>query len=169
MANAMDGPCRDRRVRQALISSLDREALSQQLFAGRQQVAQTNVNPLDWVHTDDVPIYTEDLEGAAALLGEAGWTEMQDGVRHNAAGEPLQLTIMTTAGNRTRELVQQVLQSMWKRVGIDVVSALSADPKATSELQQAISPWPKSSPGYFRDVHARLKRFVESGQLGSLA
>ena len=35
---------------------------------------------------------------------------------------------------------------------VDVVSALSADPKATSELQQAISPWPKSSPAYFRDV-----------------
>ena len=27
---------------------------------------------------------------------------------------------MTTAGNRTRELVQQVLQSYWKQVGVDV-------------------------------------------------
>ena len=27
---------------------------------------------------------------------------------------------MTTAGNRSRELVQQVLQSQWKRLGIDV-------------------------------------------------
>ncbi len=52
---------------------------------------------------------------------------------------------------------------------VDVVSALSADPKATSELQQAISPWPKSSPAYFRDVQNRLKRFVESGQLGPFA
>ncbi len=49
---------------------------------------------------------------------------------------------------------------------VDVVSALSADPKATSTLAQAISPWPLSSPGYFRDVQGRLKRFVESGQLG---
>ena len=52
---------------------------------------------------------------------------------------------------------------------VDVVSALSADPKATSELQRSISPWPKSSPGYFRDVQNRLKRFVESGQLGPFA
>jgi hydrogenase large subunit len=52
---------------------------------------------------------------------------------------------------------------------VDVVSALSADPKATSELQQSISPWPKSSPGYFSDVQNRLKRFVESGQLGIFA
>ncbi|MCJ7557729.1 MAG: nickel-dependent hydrogenase large subunit [Gammaproteobacteria bacterium] len=49
---------------------------------------------------------------------------------------------------------------------VDVVSALSADPKATSALQQSISSWSKSSPGYFRDVQTRLKRFVESGQLG---
>jgi hydrogenase large subunit len=49
---------------------------------------------------------------------------------------------------------------------VDVVSALKADPKATSALQQSISNWPKSSPGYFRDTQARLKRFVESGQLG---
>lgn len=49
---------------------------------------------------------------------------------------------------------------------VDVVSALSADPKATSALAQSISDWPLSSPGYFRDLQGRLKKFVESGQLG---
>ncbi|WP_323000743.1 nickel-dependent hydrogenase large subunit [Denitromonas sp.] len=49
---------------------------------------------------------------------------------------------------------------------VDVVSALSADPKATSALAQSISNWPLSSPGYFRDIQNRLKKFVESGQLG---
>jgi len=49
---------------------------------------------------------------------------------------------------------------------VDVVSALSADPKKTSDLAQSISDWPLSSPGYFRDLQARLKRFVDSGQLG---
>ncbi len=52
---------------------------------------------------------------------------------------------------------------------VDVVSALSADPKATSQLQQSISSWRNSSPGYFRDVQNKLKRFVESGQLGPFA
>ncbi|QDF99364.1 hydrogenase 2 large subunit [Azoarcus sp. DD4] len=49
---------------------------------------------------------------------------------------------------------------------VDVVSALKADPKKTSELAQSISSWPNSSPGYFRDIQNRLKKFVESGQLG---
>ncbi len=52
---------------------------------------------------------------------------------------------------------------------VDVVSALQADPKQTSELAQSISAWPKSSPGYFRDLQFRLKKFVESGQLGPFA
>jgi hydrogenase large subunit len=49
---------------------------------------------------------------------------------------------------------------------VDVVSALKADPKATSELAQSISSYPKSSPGYFADVQKRVKTFVEQGQLG---
>ena len=52
---------------------------------------------------------------------------------------------------------------------VDVVSALSADPKATSELAQSISTYAKSSPGYFADVQARVKKLVASGQLGIFA
>jgi hydrogenase large subunit len=52
---------------------------------------------------------------------------------------------------------------------VDVVSALKADPKKTSELAQSISHWPKSSPSYFSDLQRRLTTFVESGQLGIFA
>jgi len=52
---------------------------------------------------------------------------------------------------------------------VDVVSALSADPKETSRIAQSISNWPKSSPGYFSDLQKRLTKFVESGQLGIFA
>ncbi len=52
---------------------------------------------------------------------------------------------------------------------VDVVSALKADPQATSQLAQSISRYPKSSPGYFADTQARVRKFVESGQLGIFA
>ena len=53
---------------------------------------------------------------------------------------------------------------------VDVVSALQADPKATAELAQSVSPhWPMASPGYFADQQAKLKKFVEAGQLGIFA
>jgi peptide/nickel transport system substrate-binding protein len=110
----------DKRVREALILSADRQALSEQLFGGRQPVAHSNVSPLDWVYDETVPVYAYDPNAAAALLDEAGWSEMKGGIRHNAAGEPLRLRLMTTAGNRTRELVQQVLQAGWKQIGIEV-------------------------------------------------
>ena len=110
----------DLRVRKALMYGLDRQAMSEQLFQGRQPVADTKVSPLDWVYNENVTRYAEDLDKAAALLDEAGWSEIRNGIRHNAAGEPLRLELMTTAGNRTRELVQQVLQSQWRRLGIDI-------------------------------------------------
>ncbi len=52
---------------------------------------------------------------------------------------------------------------------VDVTKVLEADPKATSELAQSISKWPNSSPGYFEDVKARIKKFIDSGQLGIFA
>jgi hydrogenase large subunit len=50
---------------------------------------------------------------------------------------------------------------------VDVVSALKADPAATAALAQKVSPhWPTATTGYFSDVAATVKKFVESGQLG---
>lgn len=52
---------------------------------------------------------------------------------------------------------------------VDVVSALKASPEETSRIAQSLSAWPKSSPGYFRDVQTKVKRLVDSGQLGIFA
>ncbi len=110
----------DERVRRALIHAIDRDAISERLFDGKQPPAHGSVSPLDWVHDPDIPVYAHDPDKAEALLDEAGWSVKKGGIRHNAAGEKLTLEIMTTAGNRIRELVQQVLQSQWRKVGIDM-------------------------------------------------
>lgn len=49
---------------------------------------------------------------------------------------------------------------------VDVISGLSADPRATADLAVQVSDWPLASPHYFRNIQDRLKRFVASGQLG---
>ncbi|MBM3573474.1 MAG: peptide ABC transporter substrate-binding protein, partial [Alphaproteobacteria bacterium] len=110
----------DKRVRHALILALDRQALSDRLFEGRQPVAHGQTHPLDWIHDPDLPKYLHDPRRAGQLLDEAGWSHIKGGIRHNAAGERLTLELMTTAGNRSRELVQQVLQNQWKQVGVEV-------------------------------------------------
>jgi len=110
----------DVRVRRALLHGIDRQALVSRLFEGKQAVATTSVNPLDWVYDPTVTGYAYDPARAGALLDDAGWAARRNGIRHNARGEPLRLELMTTAGNRSRELVQQVLQSQWKALGIDI-------------------------------------------------
>lgn len=52
---------------------------------------------------------------------------------------------------------------------VDVVSALKANPAEASRIAQSISPWAKSSVGYFSDIQKKFKNFVESGQLGIFA
>ncbi len=110
---------KDKRVRQALLHGIDRAQLAQQLFRGKQPIAHSDVNPLDWMVNPDTPKYAFDVAKAKALLDAAGWTELRGGIRHNKAGERLSFALMTTAGNRTRELVQQILQSQWRQIGVD--------------------------------------------------
>jgi peptide/nickel transport system substrate-binding protein len=109
----------DRRVRQALLHALDRAQIVARLFEGRQTVAHSSVNPLDWPHDPAVRQYPHDAARAGALLTEAGWTPGPDGIRRNAAGERLSFELMTTAGNRSREAVQQVIQAKWRAVGVE--------------------------------------------------
>jgi hydrogenase large subunit len=49
---------------------------------------------------------------------------------------------------------------------VDVVSALSANPEGTARIARSISPWPNNSATHFAEVQNRVRRFVESGQLG---
>lgn len=109
----------DRRVRQALLMAIDRAQIVARLFDGRQPVAHSAVNPLDPMHAEDVRQWPYDPTRAAALLDEAGWRRGPDGIRRNAAGDRLAIELMTTAGNRSREQVQQVLQAQWRAAGIE--------------------------------------------------
>jgi len=52
---------------------------------------------------------------------------------------------------------------------VDVVSALKANPAEAAKIAQSISPWPKNSASYFKEVQKRIQTFVESGQLGIFA
>lgn len=49
---------------------------------------------------------------------------------------------------------------------VDIVSALSADPKKTAQIAQSISDWPGNSEKEFKAVQDKLKSFVAGGKLG---
>lgn len=107
-------------VRQALLYGLNREAISKYLFAEKQPVAHVNIHPLDKEYFKNVKKYPYDTEKANNLLEQAGWKLNSDNLRYNDKGDKLSFTLMTTAGNRSRELVAQAIQSDWKKIGVDV-------------------------------------------------
>jgi len=110
----------DRRVRQAILMAIDRKAISDKLFEGKQPVAEGPISPLDPMFSPTARRYPFDPAAARKLLDEAGFTEVRNGVRHNSQGERLSIDMTTTAGNRVRELVAQVIQSQLRQVGIEL-------------------------------------------------
>ena len=113
---------KDVKVRKALHYAINKDELVNALFFGKQQPAIHNITPKDPWFTDDpnkVTIYKYNKREAERLLDEAGWKLGSDGVR-TKDGKRLSFTIMTTAGNKTRELVQVYLQGQWKQIGIEV-------------------------------------------------
>ncbi|HXP74162.1 MAG TPA: peptide ABC transporter substrate-binding protein, partial [Stellaceae bacterium] len=120
LAPNLDNPIlADLHVRQALLYGLDRVGINEAMYGGKQPVADTIVHPLDWVHTDDVRKYPYDPARARALLEAAGWHTGDDGIRRNAGGDRLSLDLATTSGNRTRELLEQIMQSEWRDIGVE--------------------------------------------------
>ncbi len=111
----------DLRVRRALLHSLDRQTLVARLFEGLQPVADGFVNPLDPMAATGLPTYPYDPVRAKALLADAGWKPGDDGICRNAGGDRLSLQFSTTAGNKLRELQQQVLQNQWKGACIEAI------------------------------------------------
>ncbi len=120
----LDNPIlKDVRVRKALLFSVNRDDLVKALFEGKQQVAIHNISPKDSWFTDDpkfVTAYRYSKREAGKLLDEAGWKMGPDSYRYKD-GKKLSLLFQTTAGNKTRELVQVYLQDQWKQAGIEVL------------------------------------------------
>lgn len=114
---------KDVNVRRALLYAINREDLVKALFDGKQEVAIHNVSPKDTWFTADpkyVTQYRYSKRQAGKILDEAGWKmNAADGLRYKN-GKKLSLVFQTTAGNKTRELVQVYLQNQWKQAGVEV-------------------------------------------------
>ncbi len=120
---------KDKRVRQGLLYGIDRDTLVQQLFEGKWPVANSWVNPKDPGFDPSGRKYAYDPDKAKSLFEAAGFKPGADGIRVDAQGRRLSFELMTTAGNKLRELVEQVLQSQWKDVGVEI--AIKNEPART--------------------------------------
>jgi len=122
LAFNLDNPLlQDVRVRRAIAHSINRTQLVQQLFGGMQPVAHSYLPRRHIGYTEDVQRYPYDPARARALLRQAGFAAGPDGVMRTADGRRLALEITTTAGNRTRERVEEILQEQLRQVGVELV------------------------------------------------
>lgn len=122
LALNLDNPfLADKRVRQAMAMAIDRKVIVARLFDNRFQVADSFMHPSQQGWVPGTKIWPYDPKAARTLLAQAGFKPGADGILVNPEGRRLSIDLMTTAGNRTRELIEQVIQAQLKAVGIDIV------------------------------------------------
>lgn len=108
----------DVRVRKALAYLTDRETISEVLFYGMDTPGFSFLLPGTYYYTEDVNVYEFNVERAAELLAEAGWTDSDgDGIL-DKDGQRLSLEL-TTNVDPNRQQVLEFLQGEWAQVGID--------------------------------------------------
>lgn len=110
----------DVRVRRAIVHAINRDLIVKQLFQGKQPVAHTYLPTRHPGYTDTVAKYPYNPDQARTLLRQAGFTPGPDGLLRNAAGKRLTLELNTTAGNRLREQIAQIIQRDLRSVGIEL-------------------------------------------------
>jgi peptide/nickel transport system substrate-binding protein len=110
----------DIRARRAILMAIDRKAISDTLFHGKQPVADGDLNPLDPMYSPAARPYAHDPAAARKLLDEAGFPEVAKGERRNAKGQRLSLVLSYASGNRASDQIAQVIQSDLRRVGIEL-------------------------------------------------
>ena len=110
----------DPAVRQALSMAIDRNIIAEQLY-GPGGVATCNIlsGPPSVVSTANDACLTQDIEGANALLDEAGYADTNgDGIREMADGTPLKILYQTST-NSVRQKTQALIQQWWKEIGVE--------------------------------------------------
>jgi peptide/nickel transport system substrate-binding protein len=107
----------DLRVRKALSMAIDREILVEVGYgqAGRPTC---NLVPAPQIYASpNTDCLTQDIEGAKALLEEAGWTVGADGVREKD-GMKLKLLYQTST-NAVRQDFQALIKQWWSEIGVE--------------------------------------------------
>lgn len=111
----------DRRARQAISMAIDRDTIVARLFDNRFKATTLFIHPDEAGFDASVKGWSYDPKAARALLAELGFRPGPDGILVDGAGRRFSIDLVSTAGNRTRELVEQVLQTQLKAVGIELL------------------------------------------------
>ncbi|MBL8134396.1 MAG: hypothetical protein JNL42_21220 [Anaerolineae bacterium] len=118
----------DVRVRQAIAKAVDVDALVSAAVFNEGSRMTSFIIPASWAYNSDLPPVALDVEGAKALLAEAGWADSNgDGVLEATAdamyaeeGSELTFTLYTNQGNTRREAIGTLIQDQLSQIGFRV-------------------------------------------------
>lgn len=116
----LDNPLfRDVRVRQATALAIDKQSIVNTALKNTASLANGDQPASSWAHNPTVKPAVRDINAARDLLTQAGWKEGTDGI-FVKDGQRLAFSLVTTAGNKVREAVAQMIVQQLKEAGIDV-------------------------------------------------
>ncbi|CAM8642383.1 DdpA ABC-type dipeptide transport system, periplasmic component [Paracoccaceae bacterium] len=108
----------DIKVRTALSKAIDRQILVDIGYGAAGRPTCNLVPAPEMFASDNTGCLTQDLEGAKALLDEAGWVVGADGIREKD-GKKLQLLYQTST-NPVRQDFQALIKGWWNEIGVGV-------------------------------------------------
>lgn len=118
--NSSSGPTKELNVRKALQHGVDKEVISEHVFYGLQEPADTLFNKNVPYCDINLPKYEYDLYKASSLLDDAGW-KLEDGKEYRTKdGKELELGFYFDGDNVIYKTLGEVLQSEYKKVGIKI-------------------------------------------------
>ena len=109
----------DTAVRQALQHATNRQAISEGIFYGLEQPADTLYAPTIPYCNVDLEPYAYDAELAASMLEQAGWVMGSDGIRVKE-GKKLELDLLYNSDSVTEKTISEYLQSEYLKLGISM-------------------------------------------------
>ncbi|MEW5693491.1 MAG: peptide ABC transporter substrate-binding protein, partial [Candidatus Hydrogenedentota bacterium] len=117
----LDNPLlKDKLVRKALLYAINRKNIIEKIFFNKVEVAHSWLPPKHYGYYKDVSQYEYNPEKAKELLIKAGWKWVDTEKKFYKDNKLIVLTIMTTAGNKLREQVEQIIQSDFRNIGIEL-------------------------------------------------
>jgi len=130
---------RSRNFRQAVSLSINRDDLCKVVYGGHAIPARGPVSPANkyWFNTQ-LPQARFDQEDALRLLQEDGF-RLVDGRLVDRGGHPVQFSIITNAGNRSRERMVSMIQADLRAIGMQVNVVTLDFPSLIQRISEAFN------------------------------
>ncbi|HLG05175.1 MAG TPA: peptide ABC transporter substrate-binding protein [Gemmatimonadales bacterium] len=112
------GPPLSRSLRRALALAIDRETAARAVFGPDAAAPPGPMSRALWVYDSGITVAPFDREAAGRLLDSAGWTRSRPDRVRQQGGRPLTVDILVPGTSITRRNLAQVIQEMWRLVGV---------------------------------------------------